>query len=837
MMVYTVEEVAGMLKLKPYRSNGKTEWHGPNPLGHGATDDGFILFEEGNAIDRPAGIIYKSKEVAEMAGIGKESYLPCVEYKEMNGAGYMSSAPQRTTFLEPRPNLTILRPVPPKKTPKTYDTRSLQERGITQQTMDDFQVVFQKGTYWEYPTIHSSGEMGRHRWKFRDPVSYWAPRKPNKNIWCPSDTASIPNGYNLPNAVGKEEVYLVNGEVSVWVCHQAGITAIAPLGESKSYDKLMRELAQIGVLKLTIILDNDEAGHKASVKAKLAAEENDIEVTVMELIGKVGRDVSDLYEDCEFDDKRFLNALDSLPIATPRRLAEWETGFKEEALEDPIVAPQKPYDLPATKPAPEDEKMARAQSLVELVVPKIETFIADDSQTYASVPVDDHFETYDVTGSDFSKYLRMEWRKEKGGKVLDATTIKDVVADIESRVFFSKDKKKVEVRSAMHDGKIYIDLLNDDWEVVEIDQEGWRVLKKSPVHFRRAIGMEPLPYPQTGGDLNELREILNAEDEEEWIKMMAWLVTAMRPPVAPYPVASIHGEQGSAKSTACKILRQIVDPNFTKLIGTAPVDEHKLSIQAKNSFVIGFDNLSGMPKWLSDALCSLATEGGFRTRKLHTNDEEMLFKARRPIILNGIDEMIGREDFRNRCIVINLPIISKQKRKEEETIWQQFEEMHPRLMGAIFTIMSHALKNVGSVCLTESPRMADFAKWVVAAESMMPWENNTDGTSRFMQIYTKNIEESTVITLEASPLATEIVEIMRSTQLYVATPKAMFATLNERAGHLNRDAHGWPSSPAHLSTLLKRIAPNLRAGHAIDVATGQKDDNGERCIVIRHLNK
>jgi hypothetical protein len=53
-------------------------------------------------------------------------------------------------------------------------------------------------------------------------------------------------------------------------------------------------------------------------------------------------------------------------------------------------------------------------------------------------------------------------------------------------------------------------------------------------------------------------------------------------------------------------------------------------------------NLSGLPAWLSDALCRLASGGSFVVRKLYTNDEEVLFKAARPTLLNGIEDIVGR---------------------------------------------------------------------------------------------------------------------------------------------------------------------------------------------------
>ena len=62
--------------------------------------------------------------------------------------------------------------------------------------------------------------------------------------------------------------------------------------------------------------------------------------------------------------------------------------------------------------------------------------------------------------------------------------------------------------------------------------------------------------------------------------------------------------------------------------------------------------------WLSDALCRLATGGGFGTRQLYSDDEESLFEARRPVLLNGIEEVAVRGDLLDRSLIVTLsPIL------------------------------------------------------------------------------------------------------------------------------------------------------------------------------------
>jgi hypothetical protein len=80
-----------------------------------------------------------------------------------------------------------------------------------------------------------------------------------------------------------------------------------------------------------------------------------------------------------------------------------------------------------------------------------------------------------------------------------------------------------------------------------------------------------------------------------------------------------------------------------------PREERELMIAANNGHVFAFDNLSGLSPWLSDALCRLASGGSFAVWRLYTDDEEVLFKAARPTLLNGIEDVLGRSDLTDRA--------------------------------------------------------------------------------------------------------------------------------------------------------------------------------------------
>jgi hypothetical protein len=126
----------------------------------------------------------------------------------------------------------------------------------------------------------------------------------------------------------------------------------------------------------------------------------------------------------------------------------------------------------------------------------------------------------------------------------------------------------------------------------------------------------------------------------------------------PYPLLAISGEQGSAKTVLSKLLKALIDPNATPVRALSR-EQRELMIAVNNSYLLAFDNLSGLPDWLSDVLCRLATGGSFAVRQLYTDDEEVLFEAARPILLNGIEEVVSRPDLGDRAIFLTLAALAR----------------------------------------------------------------------------------------------------------------------------------------------------------------------------------
>ena len=98
--------------------------------------------------------------------------------------------------------------------------------------------------------------------------------------------------------------------------------------------------------------------------------------------------------------------------------------------------------------------------------------------------------------------------------------------------------------------------------------------------------------------------------------------------------------------------------------------------------------MSGLPPWLSDALCRIATGGGWAARQLYTDADEVLLDVQRPIALNGIESMVRRPDLGERSIIVNLQPINETERQTEKELWAAFAKQRPIILGGLLNAVS-----------------------------------------------------------------------------------------------------------------------------------------------------
>lgn len=487
---------------------------------------------------------------------------------------------------------------------------------------------------------------------------------------------------------------------------------------------------------------------------------------------------------------------------------------------------------PLPTPKADDKKHSTIIDLIE----SAEYFRTVDRKLWATLPREGFSETVQINSTSFKSWLTSGFYRQHG-EAFPSSKLADTINLCKAKAEHDGIVHKVAYRLASYDGKIYIDLGDEERNAVEITPEHWRVVRNPPVRFRRTGTMDSLPWPVEGGDLHELRKFLNAQADDDWCAMVAWLVGAFNPK-GPYSALLIQGEKGSAKTTQTSILRSLIDP----CIGDesdpdagykrgSPKDEDALVLTAQNNWVLSLDNLSfGVSGWLSDALCRVATGGMLGKRTLYTDGEEYVVSVCRPMILNGIDDIANNADLADRALIVDLKPITSYKPVAE--FREEWIEARPRIFGAILTAVVASLRYHREVKVDNLPRMADFALWVcgAASQGLLPFT-----PKQFIDTYRRHESAAISVLFEASPIGKAMVDFISTVIRWSGTATELLAALNRRdpAAALQK---AWPKVANHLSRKIRRDAGLLRK-HGIKISEAREGNARHRRIDLEWVGE
>ena len=149
--------------------------------------------------------------------------------------------------------------------------------------------------------------------------------------------------------------------------------------------------------------------------------------------------------------------------------------------------------------------------------------------------------------------------------------------------------------------------------------------------------------------------------------------------------------------------------------------------------------------------------------------------------------MITAQDLADRAICIELQTIEY---KEESEINEAWEQAKPFILGGLLDLFVKTLALMPTVKLVKPPRMADFTR---LGEAMVLSLGHPAGT--FDKLYKANRAESIGRSLEASPIATAVRDMVESHNgqskiVFTGTMKSLLDELEK----YKTDSSAWPKS-------------------------------------------
>jgi energy-coupling factor transporter ATP-binding protein EcfA2 len=429
-------------------------------------------------------------------------------------------------------------------------------------------------------------------------------------------------------------------------------------------------------------------------------------------------------------------------------------------------------------------------------------FQTPEGVVYADLIGNGQRQTVALRSKDFRNYLRAQLF-DKTGKSPGSDAVQQAIDTLEALNLRDCPKRELNNRTARDGDTVYLDLANDSWQAIKITSAGWAIETDYPVRFRRG-GCAPLATPTSGGNLEDLRTLLQL-DHENWVKVLCWIVQSMMPSKE-YPILVVTGARGSGKTTLTKAIKRIIDPT-TPLTRGSVGTVRDFAIHASKRHTIAIDNISGLNAEQSDILCRSATGDGHAERLLHTDDEEIIFEFVNPLILNGIGSIATRDDLLDRSIVVNLQPLSD--RSSADKYQKALETLQPEIFGALLDLLAKVLAILPEVTGTYSgdERFTGFVEIALAVEKAMAWETgtvlNTFATAR------QNAHQTAV---ESSPLGEAVLEFMDGRECYTGTASELLSQLNSIVTDRTKRDRSWPANGRWLSDrLCNRLAPDLKA--------------------------
>jgi hypothetical protein len=494
--------------------------------------------------------------------------------------------------------------------------------------------------------------------------------------------------------------------------------------------------------------------------------------------------------------------------------------------------------------------------LIEIAVTSGITYWHDaDGNAFATIPRDGRIERYRVRSAPFKRLLRRLYgeafpniaaTKKAGGTVpggVSDTAMNETLPTLEALAQTGPTREPAVRVHPGDDGSVWLDLCDETWRLLKITAAGWEIVDAADVPLIRTNGMRALPVPVYDPDaLAKLRALLNlnpAADAANAVvtradasfKLIVSFMVAVLYPHGPYPILSVNGEHGSAKSTTCRVVRMCTDPNKAPL-RSVPRNPDDLFVTAQHSRLLPLDNVSHLFPELADVLCGIATGSGKGARQLYSDGDESILGACNPIIVNGIEGLLTRADLADRCLSVMLMEISDWVRRDEAEMKEAIAAAAPGILALLLDAMVTAIRGLPTLKLARLPRMADFTKLACAAAPAFGWT-----ADEVFKVIMENREVAVEAVMAADLVATAVLAFLLQRQaaakdtdgsyLWIGSATELLGILKDFVPPEAIRSKAWPKTSQHLSGRLRRAAPGLRT-YGFAIMTGKGTDKNRK---------
>ena len=297
----------------------------------------------------------------------------------------------------------------------------------------------------------------------------------------------------------------------------------------------------------------------------------------------------------------------------------------------------------------------------------------------------------------------------------------------------------------------------------------------------------------------------------------------------PHPILLVQGEQGTAKSGLIRTLLALVDPQ-PAAERTPPKDQREWAIFGRASWAFSYDNITGIPPWLSNALCKGVTGDAVLQRVLHSDEDIGVYSFQRVIALTTI--AIGHDlagDLADRTLLIEPAVI--EVRRDEEDVQAARAAALPSALGAVLDLVAGVLAELPHTTVDNAPRMADFAKVLAALDAVTGWATLASYRAKVAGLALSLIEGST-LARALYRLATAPSPGGPGPARWEGTATELLAALRGICTDAGLAASELPAGERALGQKVREIAPALRKA-GVDIRPGKRTEHRRPLIISK----
>jgi hypothetical protein len=475
-------------------------------------------------------------------------------------------------------------------------------------------------------------------------------------------------------------------------------------------------------------------------------------------------------------------------------------------------------------PDPEDD--------VELLTQIAETatyFVSADNAdlVFAELPdTSGHMIVVSIHSKRYRRWLIANF-KAKRRRAPGREAVKVAIDGVDADAVEAGITHKLYLRVGFHNGKIYLDRGTPEWDAIEIDAMGWRLVPQAPCKFiRPPVGLGILPEPKPGGDIAGLYRLLNLESERDFLLLLIWLLSCFRPINAvtfagEYAMLLIVGEHGSAKTSLLKAMAALVDPILAKP-PKAPREDRDVMVVGSHRFLLPMDNLKDIPVSRAATLCLVLSGSTDVSRELYSDAGMVMVTAFCPIIATATTMVVTEMDLFDRSIIVftgepfetedSAPVVQRE-RKTAEDLEAEFTAAWPRLLGAVLTAVSHGLRNQHTPKPGALPRLADLAVWAHRCESGFGFNPGI-----LLEALREAVRNAARDAAEHDPVASAVLALMADAKLggkWEGTATDLWSLLKNRKHGTGFNLRDFPASPSAFRRRLNELRVVLRRNQIV----------------------